>query len=376
MDNLDVSVVICTYNRSELLVPALESVVAQNASDVRYELIVVDNNSTDETRQVVESFIANRSNDGGDTSSGDSSSRDNAASVRYVFEGKQGLSHARNAGIENARAPIVAFTDDDVRVAPDWVQSIKRSLDEHPEIDYVGGKVFPRWEREPSPWLTPEHWSPLALQDHGDAPFYVNVNRQICLVGANLSFRRTVFDQVGVFPPDLQRVKNGIGSMEDHDFSMRCWRAGKQGMYVPDIVVTADVQAERVGKDYHRRWHTGHGKFSSLMRMEELVVRNGQIVDRYEEEATLFKTPGYIYRQLLRESGSWLSAALRRQESTAFVYENKVRYYLGYISKRYEQHVAQHKERSHLAEVAAFAQTLIRKKKKRGASGGHSKQAL
>src|ERR1043165_5266525 len=105
---LDISVIISTYNRSDMLPGALESVLAQEAGDVRYELIVVDNNSTDKTREVVESFIAR-----------------GHENVRYIFEGKQGLSHARNAGIAAARSPLIVFTDDDVRAATRGEDSIK-----------------------------------------------------------------------------------------------------------------------------------------------------------------------------------------------------------------------------------------------------------
>ena len=151
------SVNICTYNRCRMLREALESVLSQRVHDGgRYEVIVVDNNSTDETRQVVESFIAR-----------------GHANLRYVFEGRQGLSYARNAAVSAARSPILAFTDDDVRVKPDWVATIKRTLDDHPEVDCVGGKVLPRWTFAPPSWLTREHWAPLALVDYGDQPFYV-----------------------------------------------------------------------------------------------------------------------------------------------------------------------------------------------------------
>src|SRR5690349_5231481 len=104
----DVSVCICTYNRCQTLRSALESVLGQEADGVRFEVIVVDNNSTDDTKQVVESFV-----------------RRGHSNLRYSFEGRQGLSHARNAGIAVARSPLVAFTDDDIRVAPDWVSTIK-----------------------------------------------------------------------------------------------------------------------------------------------------------------------------------------------------------------------------------------------------------
>ncbi len=147
-------------------------------------------------------------------------------------------------------------TDDDVRVAKDWVVRIKRAFDEHPEVQYVGVRCC-RWGGCPRG----VHWAPLALVDYGDQAVYFNVAFPRCLVGANLSFRRTLFEEIGLFTPDFQRVKDHIGSTEDHEHQLRIWRAGKQGLYVPGIVVSADVQAERLTKAYHRRWHTGHGHY-------------------------------------------------------------------------------------------------------------------
>ena len=118
--NWDISVCICTYNRCQGLRSALESVLGQQADGVRFEVIVVDNNSTDETKQVVDGFV-----------------RRGHSNLRYSFEGRQGLSHARNAAIAVARSPLVAFTDDDVPVARDWVSTIKRAFDEHPEAAWV-----------------------------------------------------------------------------------------------------------------------------------------------------------------------------------------------------------------------------------------------
>jgi glucosyl-dolichyl phosphate glucuronosyltransferase len=240
----DVSIVISTYNRCDTLEGALQSVLGQDAGLVTYEIIVVDNNSTDRTREVVDAVSAR-----------------GHGHLRYLFEGRQGLSHARNAGIAQARAPIIAFTDDDVRVASDWVVNIKRAFDAHPEVDYVGGRVLPRWPTAPPTWLTRDHWSPMALSDYGDAPMYVNAEAPVCLVGANLAFRRDVFARVGLFQPDFQRVKDGIGSTEDHELQLRLWHARRQGMYVPALVVTAEVEPRRMSKEYHRRWHTGHGHF-------------------------------------------------------------------------------------------------------------------
>jgi glycosyltransferase involved in cell wall biosynthesis len=335
----DISVVISTYNRCEMLPAALESVLAQGADGVNYEVIIVDNNSTDKTREAVESFIER-----------------GHKNVRYIFEGQQGLSHARNAGIKASRSSIVAFTDDDVRAAPDWIASIKRALDEHPEVDFVGGKVLPQWEGTPPTWLTKKHWSPLAILDYGDEPFYVDTQQQYCLVGANLIFRRAVFDGVGYFQPDLQRVKDGVGSMEDHEFLLRVWATGRRGLYVPGIVMNAEVQLERMTKEYHRRWHTGHGHFYAIMRDEEMDTG----------EARLFDVPAHLYRNALKSVIGWLIQSLRAHEDRAFEHETELRFFRGFFRQRRKEFKAK-KPRSTPREIALFMQSLMVSKLQRKA---------
>lgn len=310
----DVAIVISTYNRCDMLPEAIASVLAQEAKGVRYELIVVDNNSTDDTKSVVEGFIARY-----------------GSVVRYVLERKQGLSHARNAGIAATNAPIIVFTDDDVRAASDWVINIKRAFDQHPKADFVGGKVLPRWNQPPPAWLTKEHWSPLALLDYGDASFYVDRENSRCLVGANLAFRREVFDRIGFFEPKLQRVKDGIGSTEDHEFLIRVWQAGGVGLYSPDVVITADVQTERMSKSYHRRWHAGHGRFTARMRLRELIDRKGHLIDQPIEASRFFGMPIFIFRDLPYFLKHYFLAIAQRRESDALKYETELRSTLNYL---------------------------------------------
>lgn len=345
-DVFDVSVVICTYNRAAMLAPAIEGVLRQETNGARYEVIVVDNNSSDDTRRVIESFI-----------------KDGAANLRYILEQRQGLSYARNTGIEHARAPIVAFTDDDVRAESNWIYEIKRTFDAHPEIDYAGGKVMPLWEREPPAWLTVEHWSPLAISDYGEAEFYVDANRPVCLVGANLVVRREVFDKIGVFATDFQRVKSSIGSTEDHEWQLRVWQAGMRGLYAPQIVISADVQANRLEKEYHRRWYTGHGGYCALMRLYEITNKNGELQDDLPADAvTLFGSPAYIYRNLIKELAGWGKAAVWRNESVALYHEVHAREFISYIRKRHEMNVGERGRKSKTGEVSLFVMNLLRKK--------------
>src|SRR6185503_338373 len=161
-EHFDISAVITTYNRSEMLAKALEALLSQHAGGVRYEVIVVDNNSTDDTRATIEALISK-----GHTN------------LRYVFEPQQGISYGRNAGIAAARGNIIAFTDDDVVVTDNWIATIKRAFDENPEVEYIGGKILPDWSEPPPKWLTIDHWWPLALLDRGDKRFYVNASNPL-----------------------------------------------------------------------------------------------------------------------------------------------------------------------------------------------------
>ena len=131
MTEPEVSVVVATYNRCEIMPGTLESLINQEG-DTAYEVIVVDNNSTDDTRNVINKLRTKRGYE----------------KLTYHFEEKQGVSHARNRGIAAARASIIAFTDDDIRPASNWIKSISEAFRKFPEADCIGGKVLPHREAE------------------------------------------------------------------------------------------------------------------------------------------------------------------------------------------------------------------------------------
>ena len=321
-----VSVVMSTYNRGDLLEDALLSVLGQDTSS-SFELIAVDNNSTDGTRAVIERLAATDPR------------------LRYVFEGKQGSSHGRNAGIREARAPLIAFLDDDVRAEPDWLSAILRTFREHPEADVVGGRVLPLWPSEPPAWLTRDHWSPLALLDFGDTAFAIDAAHPFCLLGANLGIRRLVIDAVGGFAATFQLVgSNMSGSVEDHEFLLRVLRSGRTAIYDPRITVHAEVQANRLERAYHRRWHTGHGHFHSLLRTEEMEQTS---------VGTLFGVPAHLYRQALADLFGWLRSKMRRQREQAFLHELRIRFFIGFFQMRRREFFARPR-RQRPAELRAL----------------------
>src|ERR1051326_5993324 len=230
----DVSVIVPTYNRCQVLIEALDSLMNQETGGVNYEVIIVDNNSSDRTRDAIAEAITNF----------------NCDNLVYCFEPKQGVSYARNTGIATARAPILAFADDDIRPTSNWVASIYKAFKRIPDADCVGGKVLPAEGTNFPPWLTREYWTALALLDLGDEPLVLDVRNGPGLVTANFAVRASVFKECGLFAPELQRVKDGIGSMEDHEFQLRLSASKKRLMYRPEIVVDAQVLEERLCKSY------------------------------------------------------------------------------------------------------------------------------
>ncbi|HZM91239.1 MAG TPA: glycosyltransferase [Blastocatellia bacterium] len=305
-ENYDITAVISTYNRSEMLPAALDSVLTQEGCNYRYEVVVVDNNSSDSTRDVVESYIAR-----------------GHSNLRYVFEPNQGSSYARNAGVAASRSETLAFADDDVRVAKNWISTIKRAFDEHPKVDCVGGKVLPVWATPAPAWFTREHWAPLALQDYGDGLLSINLNNRLCLVSANLAFRRRALVDIGLFAPELQRIKDGIGSMEDAELLERYWQTGRECLYLPDLIVETDVAPERLTKTYHKRWHLGHGYFYAIKRSDDLE----------RGYARLFDVPAHLYKRAVIDAAKWLLFCLV-DPRRAFAYQIRLSFFWGFFRKR------------------------------------------
>lgn len=302
------SIVLPTFNRSAELPAAIESALDQTAPSDRYEILVVDNNSPDRTAETVAAIAAAH-----------------AGRVRYVFEARQGVSYARQAGIDVARAPIIAFFDDDVRVSPNWVETILRTFDEHPELECIGGRVLPRWSTTPPGWLTSSHWAPLALQDLGDEPMVVSSENPRGLISANLACRKRLLDRIGGFSPEFQRVKDGIGSLEDDEWNRRLWKSGGKALYVPDLITTTDVPSSRLTRAYHRRWHRGHGRFYALLRADEI---------ERSTVGTLLGVPAHMYRAALGDAAAWIVAAITGRTDEAFGHEVRLRFFRGFFAQR------------------------------------------
>jgi glycosyltransferase involved in cell wall biosynthesis len=303
----ELSVVISTRNRSDLLRRALDALCRQRVPEgYRYEVVVVDNGSTDGTPAVVQAA--------GATVPG---------LIRYLYEPRIGVSNGRNAGIAATDAPIVAFTDDDNTVEPDWVATIQRVVDGHPDAGAVGGRVLPDWPGDVPPWIDREHWSPLAILDYGDASFFTSARDPRCLLTANLAVRREVFEQFGGFAPELARC-------QDHEWLTRLWLAGGRALYVPELIVRAPIDQRRLTTRYHRAWHARHGHFAALFRAEEIIDRQGCLTPLRTTRHTL-GVPPHVCAELGRTLVRALTAAMRGDRSRTLRRLFHARYLCAYI---------------------------------------------
>jgi glycosyltransferase involved in cell wall biosynthesis len=273
-----VSVVICTYNRAESLERTLASLgQMQVASHVSWEVLVVDNNSTDRTRAVVERFASR-----------------GQPNCRYLFEPRQGKSYALNAALDAVAGEIVAFTDDDVTVDPGWVEAIWHSFEDG--CVAVGGRIVPVWTTPKPVWLS-EHgpyrlMAAVVQYDLGDVPCPIDrIDRPA--YGANMAFRRGVFERYGRFNTSLGPKGRALMRGEDTEYWRRLLKAGERMMYAPDAVVYHPVERARMRKSYYQAYYYHAGKIE--MMLEQAPAKGVRILG----------VPRYLFRSLAEHALRW-----------------------------------------------------------------------
>lgn len=239
---MEITVILCTYNRCQSLANSLESLAAtQVPESVRWQVLVVDNNSSDATRETVEGYC-----------------RRFPERFSYLFEPKPGKSNALNAGIQATKGQILAFVDDDVTVESTWLQNLTAPL-HNGEWAGAGGRILPEQNFSPPSWIPVEEryaLAPLALFDLGseagsltEAPF-----------GTNMAFRRKAFEKYGGFRTDLGPQPGSEIRSEDSEFGHRLLAAGEQLRYEPSAIVYHSVPQNRIEKPYFLAWRFDKGR--------------------------------------------------------------------------------------------------------------------
>jgi glycosyltransferase involved in cell wall biosynthesis len=265
-------VIIPTYNREHLLPLTLNSLLAAEIpAGLDAGVTVVDNNSTDGTRQVIESFAK--------TSNG---------RVSYVFERQQGRSHALNAGVNATSGDLVGVIDDDEEIDSQWFKIAFEAFTMR-DVDFIGGPYVPQWSITPPTWLPPQYGSVVGWVNGGDTEVPFDRNYPGILMGGNAIFKRSVLLEVGLYTTWLGRTDKGLLSGEDEELYDRLLASGAKGMYLPQLKIYHHVPAERLTKKYFRSWCFWRGVSLGLLERK-----------RAQECPYLFGIPRWHYRSAAR----------------------------------------------------------------------------
>jgi glycosyltransferase involved in cell wall biosynthesis len=305
-------VLICTYNRATLLAETLDS-LARSRSSISWNVIVVDNNSTDQTCSVVASRVASY-----------------PVKLIYLFEPRQGKSNALNTGLAATNAEIVIFTDDDVRVSEGWVEASCRALFADPAIDYTGGPVLPIWEQPRPCWLDDKRsdlWGTLAILDYGPQPF-VFEDRQRVPLGANMAVRRSLIDRIGGFDPKLGRTGQSLLGQEQAEFFCRSRAIGARGLYVPAMSLHHHVPARRLTRQYFRQWWYWKGVSRSRLEERHTVTELGVDLTTVPRIAGV---PRFMFGSAARDVLGWLRALVTFDRIERMRREMMLCYFAGYM---------------------------------------------
>jgi glycosyltransferase involved in cell wall biosynthesis len=244
----EISIIICTYNRSALLVKTLQSLITLENLH-RAEIIVVDNHSKDDTAAAVKSFIEKHRA---------------AMDIRYLLEPVQGLSAARNSGILASKSPVIAFLDDDAIPCRNWITTIINTFSERPDVMALGGKVAPIFESKRPEWLIKPFELPYTIVDLGGKVREYPKRLHPC--GANMAMRRPAFD-ISLFPLDLGRKGDSLISGEETWLFSQMQREGHTILYHPEMAVEHFVAAGRLTEDWIMKRYYSQG-ISNAMKSE------------------------------------------------------------------------------------------------------------
>jgi glycosyltransferase involved in cell wall biosynthesis len=283
------SLIICTYNRNKFIYECLECIaLSADSSDTpntsgilsdEYEVVLVDNNSTDSTADECKRFAAMYP----------------SVPFRYFLEMQQGLSFARNRGIAEARGDVFVFLDDDAMIRRDYLQNLKKYLLACPDTIAFGGKITPRFEDGVTPaWLSRWTYSLVSAIDMGHNVRLFKGGKYP--IGANMGVMRSTVERVGVFNTALGRTGKNLMAGEEKDFFTRVQKLGGGIYYFPEIEVHHVIPPQRTTVEFVKKMGLGIGRSE---RVRTLDIGKSAFVGRLFQEAikwcaTLILFAGYF----------------------------------------------------------------------------------
>lgn len=301
MPNPQISAIICTHNRAQYLGAAIDSLLNQDFAE-EYEVIVVDNASSDRTREVIEARLSH-------------------SRLRYIHESVLGLSVARNTGAKQALSPILAYLDDDAVASSQWLQVLHDAYQSSEKLAIAGGKVTLLWADgiEAPPWLSAGLAGNLGAYDLGEAIVYID-RPGLTPRGLNYSIRQSFLKQIGGFDVNLGRVGKNLLSNEELVMTEKALELGWQVAYLPTATVAHNVAPERIRRGWflNRGWWqgisecyreqlAGHAGVEQLPRGGEKFLRGMyRSLIHWHDPAQSFDDFAYAYGQV-----GYLKAAIQ-----------------------------------------------------------------
>ncbi len=264
----EISVVICTYNRDKFIGAALECLARQTLIPALFEIIVVDNNSTDNTASISKNFITAHPE----------------LNTRYVLETNRGLSYARNRGMQEAKSSIITYIDDDAEAVPDFLAEILAFFKTHPQTTGIGGKVIPRYSEESEPrWMSKYLNGFVGLLDYGNQPKQFDKSMKYP-AGCNMTYRKDILEKAGGFNSQL------TFRSDDKYIFHQVNKLSKEIYYLPQAMLYHNIDSERLslasfkklflktGNEEKIRVRTEKGKGAVIQKFAEFVFKTGAAV--------------------------------------------------------------------------------------------------
>lgn len=238
---MKISAVICTHNREQYLEKAIKSLLDQSLSKKDYEIIVIDNNSTDNTKEICKN------------------------KVKYFFESKQGLSYARNRGIKESKGKFIAFIDDDAIADKNWLKNIINAFKSNKELGCVCGKVEPIWGSKRPKWLTDKLLPMITILNWSEKPFFLK--KEQWFVGTNMAFPKKLLNDIG-FDTNLGRVGRSLLSGEEVYLREELEKRNLKSYYDPKVLVKHIVPKNRLNKRWFKKRFWWQGITNAIIQIK------------------------------------------------------------------------------------------------------------
>ncbi len=300
---MELSVIIATFNRCYNLAESIGYLANQQGMDgVDWEVLVVDNNSTDGTEKTVRKL-----------------QNEHSINLRYVFEPKQGVCQARNRGIGSTDSRYLVFIDDDILVVPGWLKAIYTTFKEK-DSDAIAGRIWLRCPREIPHWMTADMRGDMGHLDLGDAPLSIDGRRRF-FFGGNMAFNRRIFERVGLF--DVRLGPKGEGRKpeesfqgEEHELAHRIADASGKIDYAPEAIVYHKVLAHELERHFFRVLEFNRGY-------------QGIILSGNRFRRLFLRIPLFMFKEMMKVMFEYAKQVLISGPDGAFTRQLRIAYIAG-----------------------------------------------